>query len=150
MAAGAAVVGSRWPYGSRKETKRNMLDDKQKKTLETLTVEMLIALRNAYLREQGGRPPMTYWTQLQDRARSAARQSTSASEWSSLMQRRLQIGSLDKDSSRSLIELVRFCDEHQAHQEFLVAIERDHSLLMALTRLIVDERKQAQEEVTSA
>lgn len=57
------------------------------------------------------------------------------------MQRRLQIGSLRKESSKALIELVRFCDEHQAHDEFLVTIERDHALLMALTQLIVEERK---------
>ncbi len=66
------------------------------------------------------------------------------------MQRRLQIGSLDKEGSRSLIELVRFCDEHQAHAEFLAAVERDHSLLMALTRLIVEERKAAAEETVTA
>lgn len=57
------------------------------------------------------------------------------------MQRRLQIGSLSKDGSRALIELVRFCDEHQAHLEFLTMIERDHALLIALTQMIVDERK---------
>jgi hypothetical protein len=95
------------------------------------------------LREQGGRPPMTYWTQLQDRIRSAARQTASASEWASLMQRRLQIGSLSKEDSRALVELVRFCDEHGAHSDFLAAVERDHSLLMALVQLIVEERKAA-------
>ena len=120
-----------------------MLNESQKKRLETLSVEMILALRGAYLREQGGRPPMTYWTQIQDRIRSAARQTASASEWASLMQRRLQIGSLSKEDSRALVELVRFCDEHQAHSDFLATIERDHSLLMALVQLIVEERKAA-------
>ena len=123
--------------------KRNMLDVKQKTRLESLTVEFVLSLRIEYLREQDGRPPMNYYEQLQNRMRGAAPQTTSASEWASLMQRRLQIGSLSKDASRGLIDLVRFCDEHQAHGEFLTAIERDHALLIALVQLIVDERKAA-------
>lgn len=61
------------------------------------------------------------------------------------MQRRLQIGGLGKDACRALTELVRFCDENQAHTEFLALVERDHALLMALTQLIVEERKGARD-----
>jgi hypothetical protein len=120
-----------------------MLEDKLKKQLETLSVEMLIAFRGAYLREQSGRPPLNYWSQLQDRVRAAARQTTSASEWASQVQRRLQIPSLSKDYCQVLIDLTQFCDEHQAHTEFLDMIERDHALLMALTQLTIDKRKEA-------
>lgn len=120
-----------------------MLEEKQKKALETITVEFVLSLRSEYLREQDGRPPMNYYEQLQNRMRGAARQTSSASEWASLMQRRLQIGSLSKDASRALIDLVRFCDEHQAHGDFLTAIDRDHALLIALVQLIVEERKAA-------
>lgn len=40
-----------------------------------------------------------------------------------------------------MIDLVRFCDENEAHLEFLQMVERDHALLMALSQVIVDERK---------
>jgi len=120
-----------------------MLEDNQKKRLETLAVELALALRSAYLSEQGGRPPMNYWEQMENRMRAAARQTASASEWASLMQRRLQIGNLPKGASSALIDLVRFCDEHQAHTEFLDLVERDHGLLVALTRQIVEERKES-------
>lgn len=59
------------------------------------------------------------------------------------MQRRLQIGSLPKDACRALADLVNFCDAQQAHLDFLTMWERDHALLMALTQLIVEERKNA-------
>jgi len=42
-----------------------------------------------------------------------------------------------------LIELVRFCDEHGANDEFLMMVDRDHALLMALAQVIVEERKNA-------
>lgn len=119
-----------------------MLDDRKQKELETLTVEMLLAFRGAYLRELGGRPPLNYWSQLQDRARASARQTTSASEWASQVQRKLQIPALAKDYSSTLIDLVRFCDEHQAHMDFLDMVERDHALLMALVQLTVEQRKE--------
>jgi len=42
-----------------------------------------------------------------------------------------------------LIDLVRFCDEHQAHREMLDMVERDSALLIALSQLIVEERRAA-------
>jgi len=42
-----------------------------------------------------------------------------------------------------LIDLVRFCDEHDAHVEFLDMIDRDHAFLMALVQITVDKRKAA-------
>jgi hypothetical protein len=120
-----------------------MLDDKQKKQLETCAVEMILAIRGAYLSEQSGRPAMNYWEQIQNRCRAAARQTTTASEWVSAVQRRMQIPALRSSDSSALIELVRFCDENSAHQEFLAMVERDCPLLIALTQLIVEERKKA-------
>ena len=120
-----------------------MLDEKKKKQLETATVEMVLVLRSAYLSEQGGRPPMDYWSRIQNMIRASARQTSSASEWSSAMQRRLQIPGFHNSESRALLDLVRFCDENEAHQEFLAMVERDSALLIALTQLIVEERKAA-------
>jgi hypothetical protein len=55
----------------------------------------------------------------------------------------VRIPSLHKRASLVLVDLVRFCDEHGAHQDFLAMIERDNALLMALAQLIVQERKEA-------
>lgn len=120
-----------------------MLDDKQRKSLETKTVEMLLTLRGSYLAEQSGRPPLNYWTKIQDRMRSSARQCSTASEWVTLMLRKLQVPALHKDGSQVLLELVRFCDEHQAHGDLLDLLERDSAVLIALTQTIVEERKAA-------
>lgn len=120
-----------------------MLDEKQRRQLETLAVEMLLALRAAYLSAQDGRPPMNYWEQFQSRMRAAARQTATASEWVSQMQRRLQVASLRSSDARTLVDLVKFCDEHEAHLDFLEMVDRDHSLLIAMTQTIVEERKNA-------
>lgn len=55
----------------------------------------------------------------------------------------MRIATLHKQASQVLIELVRFCDENQVHLDFVELVERDHALLIALTRAIVDERKSA-------
>lgn len=143
MAQRAGRPGSHWPCGSHSETRKSMIDEKQKKQLETLTVEMVLAFRSAYLANVGGRPPLGYWEQIQNRVRSAAMQTESASEWASTVQRRLNLGSLPSYASRALVELVRFCDEHDAHDEFLALVERDHALVVAMAQLIVEERKRA-------
>ncbi len=62
------------------------------------------------------------------------------------MQRRLSLASLPSVASRVLVELVRLCDENQAHDEFLALVERDHALLVALTQLIIEERKRSEKE----
>lgn len=121
-----------------------MLSENEHKKLETLTVELLLVLRGAYLEEQAGRPPMDYWSRIQNMSRAAARQTSSASEWCSAMQRRLQIPGFRNSGSKALIDLVRLCDEHAAHQDFLAMVERDSALLVALTQLIVEERKNQQ------
>lgn len=121
-----------------------MLDENQKKQLETLAVEMVLELRSEYLASVNGRPSMSYWEQLQNRMRSAARSTTTASEWVTQVMRRMQIASLRKSASRSLVELVRFCDEHDAHLDFLAMVERDNALLIALAQLIAEERKRPQ------
>lgn len=62
------------------------------------------------------------------------------------MQRRLNLPSLPSVASRVLVELVRACDELDAHEDFLAMIERDHALIVALTQLIIEERKLAAKE----
>lgn len=107
---------------------------------------MILTVRSAFLSACDGRPPMDYWTQLQSRCRAAARQTTTASEWVSAVQRRMQIQGFRSSDSLALVELVRFCDEHSAHGAFLEMVERDHALLIALAQVVVEERKSAKKE----
>lgn len=62
----------------------------------------------------------------------------------SAVQRRMQIASFRSSDARVLVDLVKFCDEHDAHMDFLTMVDRDHSMLMAMAQLIVEERKAAQ------
>jgi hypothetical protein len=41
-----------------------------------------------------------------------------------------------------LLDLVKFCDEHQAHGDLLDMLERDSAVLIALSQAIAEERKQ--------
>lgn len=118
-----------------------MLDAKERKQLEDLTVEMVLTLRSAYLTELGGRPPPDYWTQFQNRMIAASQMTVTASEWTGMMQETLGIGSLNSSQSRDLVKLDRFCSEHEAHEEFLDFIQREHALVVALCQIVVEERK---------
>lgn len=125
-----------------------MLTTNQRKQLETAIVEMLLEIRSDYLHEVGGRPAMDYWEQLQNRMRSAARTTQTASEWVTLVARRMRIPSLGKRACQALVELVRLCDESDAHIDALDMVERDSGLLVALARLTVEQRKEAAHHAT--
>lgn len=123
-----------------------MLNDGQRKQLETLLVEMIIGFRAQFLRNHKGRPPLNYWEQIQNRVRSAARTTTTVSEWASAMQRGLQIEALDSWASRALVDLVAFCDEQDAHLECLDLLDRDHAMVLALVRVECEKRRDALRE----
>lgn len=86
------------------------MDEKQRKQLETAALEMVLAIRGAYVASQEGRVSMTYWDQIQNRCRSAAMQTESASEWVSAMQRSLRIPGLNSWGSQALLALTQVCD----------------------------------------
>jgi hypothetical protein len=132
------------------ERSQLMLDAKQKKQLEDLTVEMILTLRAAYLSVQDGRPPMNYWEQFQNRMVAASQMTVTASEWVGMMQETLGIGSLNSSQSRDLVRLDRFCAENEAHDDFLDFIQRDHALVIALSQIVVDEKKNEKKEVSGA
>jgi hypothetical protein len=94
---------------------------------------------------------MNYWEQFATRMRSAARQTTRPSEWAAQVQRKLQIPGLPSRDSRALIDLVTFCDEHDATSDLLDIADRDTPLVIAMCQKIVEERKAAgQKEETHA
>ena len=109
--------------------------------IESALVEMILGLRSDYLR--AGANPMDHWTQLESRCRAAAMQCETISEWCSAVQRRLQIPSLSKGSSASLIALNSVCESDEAIDDALDMVSRDYGLLIALARNVVDEAKEA-------
>jgi hypothetical protein len=120
------------------------LDETTKEKLRTLTVEVLLVMRAAYL--AAGANPIKHWEQLQDRARSAARRSQSPEEWATALARGLQLPALSSSGSRALVDLVAAVAERGCAVEWLDLIEREYGLLMAMTRLCAEERKAAREE----
>jgi hypothetical protein len=48
-----------------------------------------------------------------------------------------------------LLDLVRFCDEHDAHLELLDMVSRDTPLLIAMTQEIVEKRKEERDAANS-
>lgn len=117
------------------------LDEKQKEQLRTLTVEMLLELRRAYLATPGCNP-LKHWDQLQNRMLSAARRSASPDEWATLMQRGLQLPALSKSGCRALIDLGGTVRELGAAADWLALIERELGLVMAMTRLAAEKRRE--------
>lgn len=59
------------------------------------------------------------------------------------MQRGLQIPGFNNLGSKVLLDLVSFCDEHDAHEDFLEMCERDSAMLIALTQSIIEKRKES-------
>ena len=128
------------------EGKPRETDPALRRRLENLTVEVLVAVRDAYVRAQDGRPPMDYWTRLETRVARATMSSRTASEWLTRLQSSLQIESLVSSTCSGLVlEMISFCDENDLNRTFLRACEREKAKLLALTRRVVDHRKEARE-----
>jgi hypothetical protein len=117
-----------------------MIDEKQKETLRTLTVELMLDLRSQYLRTPGCNA-LTHWEQLTTRMRACARMSESVDEWATMMLRRLQIPAPSKYSSDSLLTLSHAVRELGAASDWLELIEREHALLIAIARKTSEERR---------
>lgn len=57
------------------------------------------------------------------------------------MQRGLRLGAPSNLDCSAITSLTSLCDEHGLHLSMMDKIEREHGLILALARLIVDERK---------
>lgn len=109
--------------------------------LENQLVEVVVMVRDAYLRAKKGRPPLDYWTQLQNRLRASARTSATAAEFLTNLQRKLQLDAPSSSDSLVMSSLVKLCDENELDIEMMEFIERESGFLIAMGRQIVDERK---------
>lgn len=119
-----------------------MISEAKKEKLRTLTVELMLEMRQAYLRTPGANQ-LKNWEILQSRMRGAARTTASPEEWASKIQVGLQVPSINNSYSKALIDLVHLTSEDNCQPEWLDLIEREHGLLIAMARLIVEERKAA-------
>lgn len=122
-----------------------MLNNEQRKTLETLLVEMLVAVRDRYVKDRDGRVKPDYLEQIQNRARTSAEMSPSMNRWVNELQTDLQMQSIDtwgSSASSTLLDLVQFCDEHNCHREAKSMILKDGAFLFALVRRQIELRKE--------
>lgn len=121
------------------------LDEAAKEKLRTLTVEVLLDVRAAYLKTPGC-SVLKHWDQLQDRMRAAARTSASPEEWATALCRTLQLGAPSPANCRSLVDLVHEVTERQCRREWLDIVEREYGYLMALARKSAEARREAREQ----
>lgn len=124
------------------ESEKQAGPSQQRNPLESRIVEVIVAMRDAYLREQGGRPPMDYWTRIEQRVRRSAAAAANMGEWVSSLQRSLQIPGLASSASSEVLELIQYCDDNEANDEALRMCERQFAKLTAIARRIIEERKQ--------
>ena len=119
--------------------------DAQLEVLRTMTVELLLEMRRAYL--MGPSPnTMKHWDILQSRMLSATARSANPDEWATLLASGLQLGAPSKGRSQALVDLGAKVRELGAAREWLRMVEREHGLLMAMARLASEQRRAEREE----
>lgn len=116
-----------------------MLTREQKGQLCDVTVAVLLEMRAAYLASGGS--PLKHWDQIQDRLRSAARQTSTSSEWATALMRSLGLSSPSVSLASSVDRLYEAVDGHGLADQWLDMLERDFGLLMSIARLESEERK---------
>lgn len=121
-----------------------MIDEQLKEQLRTKTVETLLAVRAVYLGTPGANM-LKHWDQIQERMRAAARTTASPEEWATKLCRDLQLPALGSTHSSILKELVDCVTENSCRNEWLDLLEQESGYLMALARLVAEQRKEERE-----
>lgn len=127
------------------------LDEKEKERLRTLTVEVLLQLRRAYL-QTPKKNVRKNWDLLISRTRATIVSTTSPEEWFTAMLRGLKIERLNLDSCACLSELVQAVTELDCRRAWLDLVEREWGHLFALARGIAEQRTEdrgAEEEAAN-
>ena len=122
-----------------------MLDEKRRRAIEELLVEVVLDIRAEYLRTTGCNV-LKHWDQIQERVRIAARTTGSVEEWLTNLRRRLVLGAPTGNSSRSCDALVSEVRDEATQREFLDLVERRYAFVMARARRVSEERREAREE----
>lgn len=123
-----------------------MLSEAEKERLRTLTVEVILEARSAYLRTSGANV-LKHWDQIHDRVRMAARTSSNPAEWITMLYRSLKIGAPSSDSSAATMALTHDVHDKRCDSAWLDLVESELGLLMAMARSISEERRRTTGEV---
>ena len=126
-----------------------MLDNQQRKRLESLLVEFLLDVRAGHLASSQANP-LKHWEQIENAILMASKTSGNLSEWATKVASKMGLSNLNSGASVGLRALVSACDEYGSHLAILQTIESEHSYLMALTRGSAEARKDAREAAASA
>ena len=118
-----------------------MLSPVDKERLRTLTVEVLLEIRRAYLSTSQCNV-LKHWDMMQDRARSAARMSSGPEEWATTVARSLRLDAPSSRYSSALLELTHAVREMACESEWLDLVEREYQFLMVMTRRCAEQRKE--------
>lgn len=122
-----------------------MLSKEQKEKLRTLTVEVVLEVRTAYLRS--AQPNiMKHWTIIQDRMRSAATTTAGTDEWITSVMRALKLDAPSRPLTTAILELTHYVYELGADSDFLRMVENEFTMVMAIARNTVEKKKEASNE----
>ena len=121
-----------------------MLAEDEKERLRSLSVEMLLEMRAAYL-STAGASPLKNWDILQSRMRSAARTSSSVEEWATDMARALRLEAPRPVYSETLRRLCDRVREHASGTAFLDLLDQEWGYLIAMARAVAEQRKEARD-----
>ena len=126
------------------------LPEQDKERLRTRTVEVVLALRAAYLAEHGGSVALEHWNHLQTRMKSASKRASGPEDWASDICRRLRIPSLSVSSSRCLVDLASAVRDIDAIDEWFALLAKETPYIIALARLSAEAAKDAKEAARAA
>jgi single-stranded DNA-specific DHH superfamily exonuclease len=111
--------------------------------LEMLTADVLLEIRAQYL--AGGATALKHWEQISDRMRAATRTQATPQAWCTKLLRDLQISTPSSSTSSALEKL---CEAvgilgKRGPSEWLRLIDAEHAFLIARTRTMAEERRDA-------
>lgn len=120
------------------------VDEKARERLRTLTVELLLDLRVAYLRSPGANA-LKLREVLPNRSKSALRTCMSTAEWATRLAANLQVRAWDSSSSRALVDLVDYVESNSLCATWRDLFQREAGYWFALVWLTAEQRKAARD-----
>jgi hypothetical protein len=126
--------------------RKSVLNEPDKEKLRTLTVEVLLEVRSAYLRSPGANA-LNHWDQIQNRVRMSARTSANPAEWVTTLTRSLKLGAPSSACSAATMALTHEVHDRRCDSQWLDLVEGEVGLLMAMARAIADARRKQDGEV---
>lgn len=120
------------------------LDETGMERLRTLTVELLLDLRMAYLLSPNGNA-LKVREILPNRCKAALRTCQSPAEWATRVAENLGIKAWGNSASRALIDLVDYVESNDARNVWRDMFVRENGYWFALVWATAEERKAARD-----